>query len=140
MSSTMSSPVSTGLPPQYAAAALAGFSYQFAQDDSDFLGIGAGVGAAPNPYTSTPGVSVVGSGIWTGDSAFSGTVDAALIAANGDGLGLGYLPNPAWGTNVVNQLQGLTARRWAGRPSSSSPSSASSALTSSSTAPPTSRS
>ncbi|MEU4473207.1 hypothetical protein [Micromonospora sp. NPDC023888] len=109
MSSTMSSPVSTGLPPQYAAAALAGFSYQFAEDDSDFLGIGAGVGAAPNPYALTPGVSVVGSGIWTGDSAFSGTVDAALIAATGDGLGLGlgYLPNPVWGTNVVEQLPGL---------------------------------
>ncbi|MET7670220.1 hypothetical protein [Micromonospora luteifusca] len=109
MSSNMSSPVSTGLPPQYAAAALAGFSYQFAEDDSDFLGIGAGVGATPNPYASTPGVSVVGSGIWTGDSAFTGTVDAALIAATGDdlGLGLGYLPNPAWGTNVVDQLPGL---------------------------------
>ncbi|MGI5521499.1 hypothetical protein ACQEUX_11125 [Micromonospora sp. CA-259024] len=108
-SGTSTPPVSTGSPPMYATAAIAGFSYQFAEDNSDFLGIGAGVGATPDPYASTPSMSVVGSGIWTGDSAFTGVVDAALIATTGDdlGLGLGYLPNPVWGTNVVDRLPGL---------------------------------
>ena len=106
MSSQTGQPLSTGYPPLYATAAIAGFSFTFTSDDSDYLGLAVGVGATNSLYTQTPSISAVVSGIWTGDSAFSGTVDAAVIATTSEAtdlnLGLSYVANasPSSGVQV----------------------------------------
>jgi hypothetical protein len=106
MSSQTGQPLSTGYPPLYATAAIAGFSFTFTSNDSDYLGLGVGVGATSSLYTATPSVSAVASGIWTGDSAFSGTVDAAVIATTSEAtdlnLGLYYAANvsPSQGVQI----------------------------------------
>ncbi|MCW2933117.1 MAG: hypothetical protein JWM19_4079 [Actinomycetia bacterium] len=90
MMSQTAQPLPTGYPPSYATAAIAGFSFTFATEDSDYLGLGVGVGAASSPYSNTPSISAVASGIWTGDSAFSGTVDAAVIATTSEATDLAF--------------------------------------------------
>ncbi|MFI6920724.1 hypothetical protein ACIBIZ_12295 [Nonomuraea spiralis] len=104
-------PLPTSYPPVYAVAAISGFSYTFAEDDSDFLSLGVGVGVTYPLTSRTPAVSAVATGIWTGDSAFSGTVDAAVIAMTpegaGLGLGLAYLPNAAPVTQTIGPLPAL---------------------------------
>lgn len=78
-----SEPLDTaGAAPIVAAAALAGFDFNFSSDDSYILGIGVSCGAVPNLFTAsnTNSIAALAKGTLNGEASFSGTVDTALLA------------------------------------------------------------
>ena len=67
--------------PLVAGAAIAGFDFSFAGDDSDLLGIGVSCGAVQDLFAGgTPAIRAVAQGTLLGSSSFTGAVDAALLA------------------------------------------------------------
>lgn len=84
-------PIEIGFPPLYSCGVLAGFNLSFASDSSDLLGIGAGSGVACTPYNgSTSYISPITSGVLTGDSAFSGSVNTGIICFTAPPSGLTF--------------------------------------------------
>jgi hypothetical protein len=82
-----SPPVELNGVPVMAVAAIAGFDYTFAKDDSIFLGIGVSCGVA-NLFGTSPSVAVVAQGTLTGQSPFTGTVDTALLVLTAEQAGV----------------------------------------------------
>ncbi|MDQ5807947.1 MAG: hypothetical protein M3320_04660 [Actinomycetota bacterium] len=83
-----------GATPVVAAAAMAGFDFSFASDNSGLMGIGLSCGAVQDVFaTGGPAVRALAQGTLTGSSSSSGTVDAALLALTA--------PQPGTAVDVV---------------------------------------
>jgi hypothetical protein len=104
-----------GAAPLVAGAAIAGFDFTFASDDSDLLGVGMSCGAVQDVFAAEgPAVRAVAQGTLLGSSSFSGSVDAALLALTTpqpgtavDVVGIGSL-NPTATSTVGPYLNGQT--------------------------------
>ena len=104
-----------GAAPLVAGAAIAGFDFTFASDDSDLLGVGVSCGAVQDVFAADgPAVRAVAQGTLLGSSSFSGSVDAALLALTTpqpgtavDVVGIGSL-NPTATSTVGPYLNGQT--------------------------------